>query len=254
VVRFNLALRTGDPTGTIEHLEHAVRHFRRCASPHLLVRTLGVVAAIRADGRHVAAADAASEALTVARQTGNPGLTSSALAGLAYALANSEPERSRALIAESLELNNQLAATVVDELALVLTIMTCAMLGERDQVLRLSACAFDGALTGITALAPCLEAAAEALAGEAPDAAAVLHGYVDAFASFLTQRRPHATFRQRATASIDAQLDPERVIELRAYGAAMTQDEASRYALDAITRILKDETDRPAPDVSQATT
>ncbi len=246
-VRFNLALRTGDPRGTIEYLEQAVRHFRGCTSPHLLVRTLGVFAAIRAGGRNVAAAtDAAREALTVARRTGNPGLTSSALAGLAYVLANSEPERSRALIAETLELNNQLPATVVDELALVLTIMTCAMLGERDQVLRLSARAFDGALTGITALPPCLEAAAEALAGEAPDAAAVLHGYVDAFASYVTQRQPHATFRQRATAAIDARLDAVHVIELRAHGAAMTQDEASTYALDVITRILKDQTDSSA--------
>ena len=74
----------------------------------------------------------------------------------------------------------------------------------------------------------------------------MLHGYVDAFASYVTQRQPHATFRQRATAAIDARLDAVHVIELRAHGAAMTQDEASTYALDVIKRILKDETDSSA--------
>ena len=244
VVRFNQALRTGDPSRAIEYLELAVRHFRCCASPHQVVRELSVLAAVKMSvGDLAAATDAAREALALARQTGNPGLMSSALAGLAYVLAAYEPERSRALIAESLEFGT----IVDDELALVFTIIACAMLGERDQVRRLSARAFDGALTGIPALAPCLETAAEALAAEAPAAAAVLHGYVDAFASYLSQRQPHATFRQRATAAIDAQLDAVRVIQLRAHGAAMTQDEASAYALDVITRILTDETDSSAP-------
>ena len=75
----------------------------------------------------------------------------------------------------------------------------------------------------------------------------MLHGYVDAFASYLSQRQPHATFRQRATAAIEAQLDAVRVIQLRTHGAAMTHDEASADALDVITRMLTDEADSSAP-------
>ena len=243
LVRFQAALVTGDRHGLIEHLERALHHFRRLGSPYRLVHVLNVLAAIRTHGGDSAAAtDAAREALVFARQTGNPGLTSGSLAGLAFVLADSEPERSRELIAESLELNHHLAATVVDELALVLTIVASAMLGERNQVMRLSARAFDCGLTGITPLSSCLECAAEALAAGEPAVAAVVHGYLDAWAPHLTERQPHLTFRQRATAVIDAQLDVKHVIELHAQGAAMTLNQATAHALEAIERVMPDAT------------
>ena len=240
LVRFQAALVTGDRHGLIEHLERALHHFRRLGSPYRLVYVLNVVSAIRIHGGDRAAGtDAAREALVFARQTGNPGLTSGSLAGLAYVLADSEPDRSRELIAESLELNHHLAATVVDELALVLTIVASAMLGERNQVMRLSARAFDCGLTGITPLSSCLESAAEALAAEEPAGAAVLHGYLDAHVPHLARGEPHPGF-QRATAAIDAQLDAGHVIELHAQGAAMTLDQATAHALEAIERVLPD--------------
>jgi predicted ATPase/class 3 adenylate cyclase len=246
-VRFNVAIHGADPRGAIEHQERAVRYFRRFASQYQLVHVLNILAAVRATtGDLATATDEAREALILARQTGNPGLTSSALAGLAYVLASSEPERSRELIAESLELNNPLGVIVIDELALVLTIVASAMLGERGYVLRLCARGFNGGLMGITRLAPCLESLAEALASDAPAAAGVLNGYVDSFAPGYGKREPHATFRQRATAAIDAQLDAARIAELRARGAAMTQDQVTQFALDAITRVLAGDTKLPS--------
>ena len=215
-------------------------HFRRLTDPHQVVRQLCVLAAIRSSERNPdTVIGYAREALTLARQTGNPGLTSGALAVLAYVLADSEPERSRALIAESLELSNQLGVVVIDELALVLTITASAMLGERDQVLELSARGFDGGITGIIGLAPSLESSAEAMASESPAASAVIHGYLDAWSPHVSEREPHSRFRQRATAAIDAQLDAPRVIDLHAQGAAMTSDQITAFALAAITRVLQ---------------
>lgn len=120
-VRANIARFSGEPSRAIEHQERALRHVRRSADPYQLVRVLNVLAAQRRnDGDFAKAVDEASEALNLARQIGNPGLTSGALAGLAYVLANFEPERSRALIVDSLEINNRLGG--VDEFALVLTL------------------------------------------------------------------------------------------------------------------------------------
>ncbi len=98
--------------------------------------TLGGLASFRTGGRELAAsADEARESLALARQTGNPGQISVALAVLALVLVSSEPERSRALIAESMELNDALGAIVVDENALVMAVLVSALLGESDQLL-----------------------------------------------------------------------------------------------------------------------
>jgi predicted ATPase len=241
-VRSNIARLSGDPSRAIEYQERALRYFRRFAGPYHLVRVLNVLAAMRTGvGYSAKAADEAREALNLARQIGNPGLTSGALVGLAYVLANVEPQRSRALIAESLERNDRLGGIAVDEFALVLTIGASAMLGERDQVLRLAARALDRGLSAVIRLVPCLESTANALAAEAPAAAAVLHGSVDALAPHHLQSEPHRTFRERATAVIHAQLDADRVVELHAQGGAMTQTEVAAYAIDAIARVLRDE-------------
>ena len=53
---------------------------------------------------------------------------------------------------------------------------------------------------------------------------------------------PFRALRDRATEAIDTQLDVERISELRARGAAMTEDQAAIYALEAITRALRDDT------------
>ena len=231
--------QTGDLGMTIEHQERALRCFRRCASPYHVVSVLNPLASFRASSGDLAtAADNAREALALARQTGNPGLISATLAGLAFVLVDAEPDRSRTLIAESLELTDRLGPLAVDEQALLLTITACARLGERLLVLRRSAPALDRGFSAIFRLGVCLEATAAALAPDAPEPAAVLHRHIDALVPGLAQSEPHRTLRERATAAIHAQLDPARVSALRAQGAALTQYEAVAYALDAIARVL----------------
>jgi tetratricopeptide (TPR) repeat protein len=231
--------QTSDLGMTIEHQQRALRCFRRCASPYHVVSVLNPLASFRASSGDLAtAADNAREALALARQTGNPGLISAALAGLAFVLVDSEPERSRTLIAESLELTDRLGPLAVDEQALLLTITACARLGDRHLVLRRAAPALDRGFSGITRLGVCLEVTAAALAPDAPEPAAVLHRHIDALVPGLAQSEPQRTNRERATAAIHAQLDPTRIAELRAQGAALTQYEAVAYALDAIARVL----------------
>ena len=66
-----------------------------------------------------------------------------ALAVLALILVGTEPEQSRTLIAESIEINDALGDIVVDENTLVVAFMVSALLGERDQALRLTARGLD---------------------------------------------------------------------------------------------------------------
>jgi predicted ATPase len=232
--------RYADQGHAIEHQERAVRHIRGLGRPDLLVRTLDVLAAFRQEADMSTGREEAQEALAVARATGNPGLISCALGGLAYVLAYSEPERSRVLIAESLELNDSLGTVVVDELALILTIMAIAMLGDHDQLLIVSARALDCGFTATSRLSACLLCVADALATETPHAAAVLQGHVDMIAPGLARAEPHRTFRRRTAAAIDARLDATRINELRAQGASLAQTQAAAYALDAIARLLSD--------------
>ena len=96
--------------------------------------------------------------------------------------------------------------------------------------------ALDHGLSLLVARCACLEATAEAVAPDAAHVAAVLHGAIDALVPGLAEADPQATLRERATAAIHAQLDAARVNELRGQGAAMTEDQATEYALDAIAR------------------
>ena len=140
-VRSRVAYSLGDVSRAVEYLEQrgeltsAASAICPCSSI-----SLDGLAAWRANiGDPAGAADAGREALALARQTGNPGLTSQALGALARALVRPDPEQSRTLIAESLELNDALGGIVVDENALSMVVMASAQLGERDAVLRLSA-------------------------------------------------------------------------------------------------------------------
>jgi predicted ATPase/class 3 adenylate cyclase len=242
VLRGRVAYSHGDANRAVEYLERAVSSSRRVGDLPMLVSCLDGLAAWRTNsGDAAGAADAGREALALARQTGNPGLTSQALGALARALVRPDPEQSRTLIAESLELNDALGDIVVDENALVMVVMASAELGERDHVLRLSARALHHRLSLLVAVCACLEATAEAVAHNEPDTAAVLHGAIDSLVPGLAQADPQSTLRERATAAIHPGLDAARMSELRAQGAAMTEDQATEYALDAIARKLSDE-------------
>ena len=137
----------------------------------------------------------------MARQTGNPGAISGALAVLALVLVGTEPEQSRALIAESIELNDALGDIVVDENALVVAFLVSALLGERDQALRLTARGLDRGFSMLVSYCACLEATAQTLAPEQPDVAATLHGTIDELVPSLVHAEPYRALRKRATRS-----------------------------------------------------
>jgi len=190
-------------------------------------------------GELATATNEAREALAIARGTGNPGVTSSALALLAYVLVGIDQHRSRLLLAESLELTDKVGVIAIDEQALVMILVTSATLGERHQVLTLSARALDRGFTAMVRLAICLETIAAVIAPEAPDVAAVLHGHVDQVVpNLMLQHRMHFALRECATAAIEAQLNEGRVTELHEQGASLTTEEAAAYALDAIARAV----------------
>lgn len=123
-------------------------------------------------------------------------------------------------------------------LVLVMNLVTSARLGDLQQVLTRSSTVLERGFTAIVSLGICLEATAAALAPVSSEAAAVLHGQVDVLMPGLALAEPHITLRERGRAAIDAHLDTQRVSELRARGAAMTQADAAAYALDAIARAL----------------
>jgi hypothetical protein len=146
--------------------------------------------------------------------------------------------RSRIYIAESLALNDALGGVVVDENALSMVLMASAVLGERDDALAQCDRALRHGLSLVVATCACLEATADTLAGEAPEVAVVLHGAVDALLPGFDRAEPNATLRHRANAAIVTQLDATRVAELAAQGAAMSEDQATAFALEAIGRAL----------------
>jgi predicted ATPase len=243
-VRANALYGLGDLSGAVQSAEHSVNSYRRVGDPFLLGFSLGTLASFRSGSRDFfagVAADEAREALALARHTGYPGGISGALAVLAIVLVGTDPEQSRRLIAESLELTDALGVIVLDEPTLVVTFLVSALLGERDQALRLTAHGLDRGFPMLVLYCACLETTAQTLAPEQPHVAATLHGTIDTLMPSLAHTEPYRALRKRATEAINTQLDAARVGELRARGSAMTEDQATAYAVDAIARALGDD-------------
>jgi hypothetical protein len=212
-------------------------------------------------GNPDAAARLASEALDLARRAGGPVSIAQGLTALAGALADREPQRARALLAESL----QLQATIEFQGVYDTTYgaLIAARIGDWPLVLTLAPDAIRGLhwagdrpyLSGI------FNVVARALASGDPESSAVLQGAArrlvpaaalaprgieaagaDAIspaggapssASFVTE------LRRQSTAALREALGEERLQQLRAEGEAMDDDHAVAYALDAISQAGK---------------
>ncbi len=239
IIQGNIAYGKGDDSRAIDLLAQAANCYRRVGDTFMVSFCLCAVSIWRSfTGDVVVAASEGREALALARSIGNPGSISQALGGLALILVGTEPDQSRAYIAESLALNDALGATVVDENALSMVLLASALLGDRDDALTQCARALRHGLSLVVALCACLEALADTLADEAPDVAVVLHGAIDALLPGFVEAELNMMLRDRASAAIHGQLDAARVADLRAQGAAMTEDQATAYALDAIGRAI----------------
>ena len=150
-----------------------------------------------------------------------------------------EPEQSRSYIAESLALNDAFGSAVVDENALSMVLMASAVLGDRDDALTQCARALRHGLSLVVAMCACLEATADTLADGAPEVAVVLHGAIDALLPGFVQGELNATLRRPCRRHHQSpNSTPRSVAELRRRGAAMTEDEATAYALAAIGRAI----------------
>jgi tetratricopeptide (TPR) repeat protein len=229
----------GDLSGAVQYLERCVAAYRRVGDPFMLAFSLGALASWRPRDLAAVAVDEAREGLVLSRQTGCPGAISGALALLAIILVGTQPEQSRALIAESIQLNDALGDIVVDENALVMSFLVTALLGEREQTLRLTARGLDGGFSMLVNFCACLETTAQTLASEHPHVAATLHGTVDHLVPSLARAEPYRALRKRANIAISPQLDSASEGELHARGATMTEDQATMYALDAIAHSLR---------------
>ena len=231
-VRGNVAYGRGDVSGAIDLLAQAASCHRRDGDTFMLAFCLCAVSIFRTFTGDVTVAEAEGrEALELARSTGNPGSITQALASRALGLATTKPEQSRLYIAESLALNDALGTALLDENALSMVLMASAVLGDRDAALAQCARALRHGLSLVVAVSACLEVTADMLAVDAPGAAVVLHGAIDALLPGFVQVEPNATLRLRANATIDTQLDNVQVAELSGRGAAMTEDQATAYAL-----------------------
>jgi hypothetical protein len=203
------------------------------------------------------AARLASEALDLARRSGGPVSIAQSLTALAGAIAEREPQRARAVLAESLELQ----ATIRLHRAWDTTFATliASRLADWPLVLKLAPDAIRGLrwagdrpyLSGI------FNVVARALASSHPESAAVLQGAArrlipaaahapraidgaganaispagaaPSSASFVTELR-------QTTAALRNALGETRLHQLRAEGEAMDDDHAVTYALEAISR------------------
>jgi len=241
------------------HAEHTVELADSGQTEYLVVdiQTAAAFAHIMA-GNPEAAARRASEALDLARRASAPLSIAQSLTALAGALADHEPQRARALLAESLGMQ----ATLESQRAYDTTFATliASRLADWPLVLTLA----PGAIRGLhwagdrPYLSAIFNVVARALASDQPDSAAVLQGAARRLipsaaraargarvaaanatqpaggaassASFL------AELRRQTTAALRDALGETRLHQLRAEGEAMDDDHVVAYALEAISR------------------
>ena len=224
---------------------------------HIVDLLAGAAFAHTMAGNPDAAARLASESLNLARRAGGPAFIAHSLTALAGAIADREPQRARALLTESLELQ----ATIESQRAYdtTHTALIAARIADWSLVLKLAPDAIRlhnwagerPYLSGI------LNVVARALAPGHPESAAVLQGAARRLVPAV--RAPGSTelaganaispagaapssaslvteLRRQTTAALRNALGETRLHQLRAEGEAMDDDHAVAYALDAIDR------------------
>jgi predicted ATPase/class 3 adenylate cyclase len=252
-----LAIAIGAWDQAAAHQEHTVELVRSGRTEYHLVDVLvGAALAYTMAGNPDAAAPCASEAVDLARRNGGPVFIAESLIALAGALAEREPQRARALLAESL----QLRAEIEFEGGYDATssVLIAARIGDWPLVSKLGPQAIRRLhwAGDRPYLAGVFNLVARALAAGHPDAAAVLQGAARRLTPAEVNARPAAAalgsaslvteLRRETTAILRDALGEDRLHELRAEGEAMSDDHAVAYALDAISGATI--TDEPAAD------
>jgi predicted ATPase/class 3 adenylate cyclase len=173
----------------------------------------------------------AREALALARQIGASALIASGLLAVGTTVAETDPDRARAYLRESLELSTALGyQSWIDHvraagIAFLVNDRTATLeLGSR--AIRALQRAGDRLLMGFV-----LHVVAGALAATQPEAAAIIQGAAEAYLAESPILAPISLIVTEA-------LGEERARELRARGADMDWDQAVAYALAQTTQAL----------------
>jgi predicted ATPase/class 3 adenylate cyclase len=262
-LRGQLAFRASLNREAAEHYVDASRHARADDLPGMTALLLGIGSSMLRWEDPAAALSLATEALALARQAGAPIPITRNLINLAAALAVSDPDQARVLLDESL----QLAATLGYEATGLFNdaAFTAGRLAEWPTSLRTASRALHLQLrsggSSPVYLAMLLNLVARGLAEPRPEPAAVIQGTIGIVLQRATPNTaaPHTgdaahtntavTFivevRHDTTQLIVAALGEPRMRELRAQGAAMTEDQAYTYARTHIDDYLATNAEHP---------
>jgi predicted ATPase/class 3 adenylate cyclase len=174
----------------------------------------------------------AHEALTLARQIGDPALIASGLLAVGTTLVETDPEQARAYLRESLELST--AAGYSNGIDLAWAAAIAFFLNDRTATLELGRSAVRALQRGGDRLliSAAVYMIAGALAPTQPEAAAMIQGAAEASVG------ASPTMAQLIGSIVMQALGEERAQELRARGADMDWDEAIAYTLAQTAQAL----------------
>ena len=176
----------------------------------------------------------AREALTLARQIGDPALIASSLLAVGMTVAETDPEQARAYLRESLELSTALGyQSWVDH---VWAAGIAFLLNDRTATLELGRRAIRALQRGgdRIRMGLLLHIIAGALAATQPEAAAIIRGAAEAYMA------ESPNFARLSSLIVTEALGEERARELRARGAEMDWDQAVAYTLAQTTQALNE--------------
>jgi hypothetical protein len=212
-------------------------------------------------GDETGAVPLAGEALALARQADMPYVLITALLVLGNALADTDPDRARACLDESLDRSAVLGYENTNTLVLAFVLVSRlddapATLGTAGTTIRQLHWARQAVW-----LSAGLNVVARALVTTRPDAAAIIQGAARAITlktldmrgesnviaalagpTSRTRDRLFTKVRRETTGLLAAVLGEERLRQLRAEGEAMDEDRAITYTLDQIAKALSDST------------
>ena len=170
----------------------------------------------------------------LARQIGAPALIASALLAVGATVAETNPDRARACLRESLELSTALGyQSWADH---VWAAGVASVLNDRTATLELGRNAIRAIQRGgsLLRIGPILHMIAGALAAIRPEAAAIIQGAAEAYMD------ESPTIAQPISLIITKALGEERARELHARGADMNWDQAVAYTLTQTTQALNE--------------
>jgi predicted ATPase/class 3 adenylate cyclase len=176
----------------------------------------------------------AREALTLARQIGDPALIASGLLAVGMTVAETDPEQARACLRESLELSTALGHQ--GALLLVRATALALFVNDRTATLELGSRAIPALQPGgdRPRMGWVLHTIAGALAATQPEAAAIIQGAAEAYVA------ESPTLAPLISLIITEALGEQRARELRALGAEMDWDQAVAYTLTQTTQALNE--------------